>query len=253
MKLGFSEPPTVDFTGLSNIYEAWCHKIPFDNIRKRIHLAKNNTLPLPGHDDVEFYRGWLRFGVGGTCWAGNAALYALLDALGFSCKRGTATMLKDSKQPPNHGTVCVQCEGNQFLVDASMLHNTPLLLTPNQPSAIDHPAWGLTCSPLDHHWAIRWHPLHMPDGCTCRIEEFSVTRNSFRQLNEVSRTNSSFNDTLYIRLNKAKSVIGISDAMSITFSSSGKVVKKCLSHESILKLLIQNMGISEEILPNILK
>ena len=251
-KLGFSEPPSVDFSGLSRLYKAWCHKIPFDNIRKRIHLAEQNPLPLPGHDDAEFYRGWLRFGVGGTCWAGNAALYALLDTLGFSCQRGTATMLTDSTQPPNHGTVCVQFGTKRFLVDASMLHNTPLLLAPNQSSAIDHPAWGLTCSPLAGHWSIRWRPLHISDGCTCRIEGFSVTRNTFRQLNEASRTRSPFNDTLYIRLNSAESVIGISDGMSIVFSPSGEVVKKCISPESRVKLLIDKMGISEKILPNLI-
>lgn len=250
-KLGFSESPPVDFAGLSCLYKAWCQKIPFDNIRKRIHLIDNNPLPLPGHDDEEFYRGWLRFGVGGTCWAGNAALHTLLSTLGFSCVRSTATMLIDSKQPPNHGTVCVQCEDRQFLVDASMLHNTPLLLTPNQPSAIDHPSWGLTCSPLDQHWTIRWRPLHMPDGCTCRIEDFPVSRNVFRQLNEVSRKHSPFNDALYIRLNTAESVIGISDGMSFIFPPSGKVIKKHLSHESSLKLLVEKMGISEEILHKI--
>ena len=247
-KLGFSEPPSVDFTGLSRLYKAWCHKIPFDNIRKRIHLVENNLLPLPGHDDAEFFRGWLRFGVGGTCWAGNAALYALLDALGFSCELGTATMLTDSTQPPNHGTVCVRCGGKKFLVDASMLHNTPLLLAPNQSSAIDHPAWGLTCTPFAQHWSIRWRPLHLLDGCTCRIERFSVTRNSFRMLNEASRTRSPFNDSLFIRLNAGESVIGISGGMSIIFSPSGQVVRNFLSHESRLKLLVEKMGISEEML-----
>ncbi len=248
LKLGFSKPPDVNYSGLSDLYKAWCQKIPFDNIRKRIHLIENNPLPLPGHDDEEFYSGWLRFGVGGTCWAGNAALYALLDVLGFSCERSTATMLTDSKQPPNHGTVCVQCDDKHFLVDASMLHNTPLLLSPNHPSAIDHPAWGLSCSPHKQHWSIRWRPLHMLDGCICRIERFPVTRKTFRQLNEISRKQSPFNDALYIRLNTAESVMGISGNTSIVFSSSGKVVKTQLSYQNRSKLLIETMGISEEIL-----
>lgn len=250
-KLGFTEQPPVDFVGLSDLYKAWCQKIPFDNIRKRIHLIANNPLPLPGHDDEEFYRGWLRFGVGGTCWAGNAALYALLDTLGFSCERATATMLTDSKQPPNHGTVCVQCDDKQFLVDASMLHNTPLLLIPNHPSAIEQPAWGLTCSPLEQHWSIRWRPLHMLDGCECRIEKFPVTRKTFRQLNEASRKRSPFNDALYIRRNTVESVMGISGRVSVVFSPSGKIIKKSLSHKSRIKLLVEKMGISEEILSQI--
>jgi N-hydroxyarylamine O-acetyltransferase len=250
-KLGFSQRPTVDFSGLTDLYEAWCQKIPFDNIRKRIHLAENNPHPLPGHDDTEFFRGWLRFGVGGTCWAGNAALYALFDTLGFSCERGTATMLTDSAQPPNHGTVRVHCEGKQFLVDASMLHNTPLLLNPSQPTVIDHPAWGLICSPHKQHWSISWRPLHMPDGCKCRIEDFSVARNIFEQLNEKSRRQSPFNDALYIRLNTVLSVVGILGDKSIVFNSSGEVVEKLLTHERRCELLIEEMGISEEIIAKI--
>lgn len=248
LKLGFIEPPPVNYSGLSDLYKAWCQKIPFDNIRKRIHLIENNPLPLPGHDDEEFYSGWLRYGVGGTCWAGNAALHTLLNALGFSCERATATMLTDAKQPPNHGTVCVQFRDEQFLVDASMLHNTPLLLAPNHPSAIVHQAWGLSCSPNEQHWSIRWRPLHMLDGCTCRIEKFPVTRETFRQLNEASRRLSPFNDALYIRLNTAESVMGITANMSVVFSPSGKVIKTLLSRKNRSKLLIETMNINEEIL-----
>lgn len=251
LKLGFSKPPTVDIAGLDRLYAAWCHTVPFDNIRKRIHLAKNNPLPLPGHDDTEFFHGWLRFGVGGTCWAGNAALYTLLKSLGFSAELGTATMLPDSKQTPDHGSVAVRCEGKHFLVDASMLHNTPLLLSPNEPSSIDHPAWGLACTPLHRHWSIQWRPLHMIDGCSCTITKFPVTRGSFRQFNEVSRQRSPFNAALYVRINSGQSVIGISGGMSVNFIPSGTVVTTALSHESRRKLLIENMGISEEIIKRI--
>jgi len=246
-KLGFSEPLPVDIAGLTRLYRAWCRRVPFDNIRKRLHLAANNPLPLPGHDDAEFYHGWLRFGVGGTCWAGNAALHALLESLGFSCQRGTATMLTDAQQPPNHGTVSVQCSGKQFLVDASMLHDTPLLLTPDYPTGVDHPAWGLSCTPRQNHWIIRWRPLHMPDGCDCRLEEFSVARETFRQFNEVTRTLSPFNTGLYVRLNARNSVIGISDGMAVTFTATGEVITKHLSFEDRCKLLVEEFGISAEI------
>jgi hypothetical protein len=192
------------------------------------------------------------FTVGGCVlvWVVPAGL-ALLDVLGFSCELATATMLTDSAQPPNHGSVYVQCEGKQFLVDASMLHNTPLLLTPNQPSNIDHPAWGLTCSPLKQRWTIRWRPLHMPGGCICRIERFPVSRNTFQQLNEASRTRSPFNDALYIRINTAENVIGILGETSVVFTPSGEVAKLLLSHESRHQLLVEKMGISEEIISKI--
>lgn len=248
MKLGLSEVPTVDFSGLSRLYQAWCRRVPFDNIRKRIHLAAADPRPLPGHDDTEFFHGWLQFGLGGTCWAGSGALYALLDALGFACERGTATMLPDACRQPDHGTVFVHCEGKQYLVDASMLHGNPLPLRLNQSSSIDHPAWGLTCTPLKQLWAIHWRPLHMLHGCTCRILESSIDRETFRRLNETSRKQSPFNHALYIRLNTAESVIGISASMSVDFSSTGQIIMTPLSHESRLKLLVEKMGISEEIL-----
>lgn len=251
LKLGFTQPPTMDFTGLSDLYGAWCRKIPFDNIRKRIHLSDNDPRPLPGYDAAEFFQGWLQYGVGGTCWAGNGALHALLKTLGFSCGRGTATMLTDRQQPPNHGTVVVQWAGRRFLVDASMLHSTPLLLSRAEPSAIDHPAWGLRCSPQGGQWTIRWRPLHMPDGCDCRLEQFSVPRDTFRQLNEASRQRSIFNNSMYIRLNIGDHVIGISGKMGVYFTSSGAVARSLLTDEDRNKMLIEKMGISEEIIVRI--
>lgn len=246
-KLGFSEPPSVDLDGLTSLYGAWCRKVPFDNIRKRIHLAANDPRPLPGDDDTEFFKGWLRYGVGGTCWAGNAALHALLDTLGFLCERGTATMLTDSQQPPNHGTVSVYFDHKQYLVDASMMHNTPLILDPNKRSEIKELQWGLSSTPHLQQWIIQWRPLHMPDGCNCRIEQFPVSRDTFRQLNEVSRTLSPFNDSLYFRLNGQKSVLGISHGMAINIPSTGIMNTTPISHDHSIKLLIDKMGISEEI------
>jgi N-hydroxyarylamine O-acetyltransferase len=250
-KLGFSAPPSVDISGLTSLYRAWCRRVPFDNIRKRIHLATDNPLPLPGHDDEDFFQGWLRFGTGGLCWAGNAALHALLGALGFSCNLGTATMLTDEDQPPNHGTVTVQLENKMILVDASLLHDVPLLLDPEQISSIDQQAWGLTCSPHGPKWLIRWRPLHMPDGCRCRTEQLSVSRDSFRQLNEVTRKQSPFNNSLYMRLNSGESVLGISDGMSVQFTASGEITTTPLSREGRVNYLVEKMGIEEEIINQI--
>ncbi len=250
-KLGFSAPPQINIAGLTGLYRAWCQKVPFDNIRKRIHLAANNPLPLPGHDDAEFFFGWLDYGLGGTCWAGNAALHALLDALGFSCELATATMLTDSNQPPNHGTVIVFCEEKRYLVDASMLHNDPLYLCPDSPTAITHPAWGLDCSSKKNKWTIRWRPLHMLDGCYCRLESLSVPRETFLQFNEIARKHSPFNDALYFRLNTEQSVIGISDDRIINLTNSGEVVKTELTPANRLKFLVEEFGITEEIVDKI--
>jgi len=91
----------------------------------------------------------------------------------------------------------------------------------------------------------------MPGSCICRIERFPVSRNTFQQLNEASRTRSPFNDALYIRINTAENVIGILGETSVVFTPSGEVAKLLLSHESRHQLLVEKMGISEEIISKI--
>src|SRR5690242_5074380 len=107
-KLGLPTVPTIDLKGLDAIYSQWCRKVPFDNVRKLIHVKAGNLEPLPGDNSVDFFENWLKYGTGGTCWAGNGALFALLSALGFDSSRGVATMLVAPDVPPNHGTVLVR-------------------------------------------------------------------------------------------------------------------------------------------------
>ena len=94
-KLGVARP-APDRDGLAAVYGAWCRRVPFDNVRKMIHVRAEDPGPLPGDDPTEFFESWLAHGAGGTCWAGNGALFALLQALGFSASRGVATMLVDA-------------------------------------------------------------------------------------------------------------------------------------------------------------
>ena len=46
--LGLSEPPPPDFDGLHELYAAWCSRVPFDNLLKRIHIFEQSPAPLPG-------------------------------------------------------------------------------------------------------------------------------------------------------------------------------------------------------------
>ncbi|MFV0436402.1 MAG: arylamine N-acetyltransferase [Desulfopila sp.] len=250
-RLGLARPPATDLGGLTEIYRAWCRKVPFDNIKKRIHLAANDPAPLPGERDAEFFRSWLQSGVGGTCWAGNGALHSLLGALGFCAELATATMLTDTEQPPNHGTVVIHLATRRFLVDASMLHDRPLPLQSGGSTAIDHPAWGLSCRPADTSWIIAWRPLHMLAGCNCRLEDLSVSRQTFRRYNEVTRTKSPFNDNLAIRCNTARGVDGIFGSWRIRLSETGAIISTRLSARQRVDLLVEKFGIAEEIVQQI--
>jgi len=42
--------------------------VPFDNVRKLIHVKSGKAGPLPGGTAEDFFTAWLRHGTGGTCW-----------------------------------------------------------------------------------------------------------------------------------------------------------------------------------------
>ena len=49
-KLGLAERPAPSLEGLQTLYAAWCRKVPFDSVRKLIHLHSHASGPLPGDD-----------------------------------------------------------------------------------------------------------------------------------------------------------------------------------------------------------
>src|ERR1043166_1095811 len=152
MQLGLSERPAPALVGLQTLYAAWCRRVPFDNVRKLIHVRNHDPGPLPGDDAAEFFEAWLTYGTGGTCWAGNGALHALLVSLGFQASRGMGTMLVAPHIPPNHGTVLVTSGAPRYVVDASILHSEPLPLDASTPTGVTHPAWGVQCGMRDGYW-----------------------------------------------------------------------------------------------------
>src|SRR5262245_59486394 len=141
-RLGLSDCPAPTLDGLQTLYAAWCRKVPFDNVRKLIHLHSHTPGPLPGDAPAEFLAAWLTYGTGGTCWAGNGALHAVLVSLGFDASRGISTMLAAPEAPPNHGTVLVTCEETCYVVDATILHSATLTLHAYTPTCATLPAWG---------------------------------------------------------------------------------------------------------------
>ena len=90
----------------------------------------------------------------------------------------------------------------------------------------------------------------MVNGCDCRIEELSVPRDTFREFNEITRTQSPFNDSLYVRINKENTderVVGITNGKAITFNAADEILTTHLSEKDRLKYLVEQVGIKEEI------
>lgn len=247
-RLGLSYWPPATVEGLTAVYRSWCHAVPYDNVLKLISLQRHAACRLPGDDPLDFFEGWLRYGAGGTCWAGNGALYALLSTLGFEPFRGVATILARPNTPPNHGTVVVVCEGKHYVVDATILHDEPLeLAASGMPDAVVHAAWGVRSSWREGRWIIRWRPLHILAGVDCRIEHLDGTARIFRQFHEQTRAWGPFNYALYARRNRGTGVIGTAFGNRIEIDAAGNVSKFALAAEERVKFLVEELGVDEEL------
>jgi arylamine N-acetyltransferase len=246
-RLGFSIPPAPTMQGARALYAAWCQKVPFDNVRKLISLQGPSNAALPGDAPSEYLEAWLRYGTGGTCWAGNGALHAVLSALGMPACRVVATMLVYPFARPNHGSVCVAFEGRRYLLDASMLHGEPLELIASGSGAIEHPAWGVKVQQEQGRWNVRWRPLHMDAGMPCRIEEFDVTAAAFAELHEKTRRWSPFNYQLYARINRGERVIGIALGRRVEIDAAGTMRDSELTSHERQQFLIEELGIAHEL------
>lgn len=246
-RLGFAGRPSPTLQNLRTLYAAWCRRVPFDNVQKLIYMHDHRPGPLPGDNAEDFFADWLRHGTGGTCWAGNGGLCALVVSLGYSATRGIATMVTSPDVPPNHGTVVVDLDGSRYIVDASILHSDPLRLDDAEETRIVQPAWGVDCRRHDGRWHIRWRPLHTPSGIDCRIERLGVPPETFREMHETTRAWSPFNHELSARLLRGEAIVGAAFGQRVTLDSVGGVERRPLAEQDRVGLLIDVLGMTEEI------
>lgn len=247
LKLGFSQRPAPTLEGLRALYGAWCRHIPFDNVRKLIHVRAGESGPLPGSAARDFFEVWLRHGTGGTCWSGAGAFHALAASLGFAAERGIATMLVYPDLPPNHGSVRVTLEEKHYLVDCSMLHGEPLPLDEHAETRVTHPAWGATCTPRDGRFHVTWRPLNYLQGLVCRFESFGATAAEYEQRYEATRGWSPFNYQVVARGNRGDEVTGVAFGRGVTLHADGSTTDESIGHREAQRRLVELLGMSEEI------
>ncbi|MEO8616900.1 MAG: arylamine N-acetyltransferase [Luteolibacter sp.] len=238
--------PTTE--GLRRVYAAWCEQVPFDNVRKMIHVHSRSTLKLPGSMAADYFKDWLHHGTGGTCWAGAGALHALLSAMGFHTERALGTMLVAPDLAPNHGSVLVRIGHENFLLDTSILHHEPLLMLKSWETCIDHPAWGIRCYDRGGRWHIQWRPLHKPDGFECRFESFGISDDEYQARYDQTRGWSPFNYQVCARRNCGDEVIGLAFGNFIKFRADGSVITTPLDDAGRRRVLIEDFGMSQEII-----
>jgi arylamine N-acetyltransferase len=243
-KLTGGPQPSLDMEGLAALYDAWCRKIPFDNLLKRISLERGDSL-LPGDDPDLFFRNWLYHGVGGTCWAGSNALCALLRSLGFAARRAVATMHRGRSDTPNHGTVIVRLEQHSYLVDTSMLHRRPLPLPEAGCLPPCSDSGGIDWVKYGNPMTLRWQPLHMPEGCLCTLWRRKVSRRHFCRENQRTRRWSPFNFSIHTRIIKGDVTVGIAEGHLLHIAADGAWTRTPATFEEIRRFLGRELGVSD--------
>ena len=149
--------------------------------------------------------------------------------------------------PPNHGTVMVTIGETRLLVDSAILHSEPLRLESGAETRLEHPAWGVRCGERSGRWHVQWRPLHRVEGFECRLESFGAGADDYRARYENTRSWSPFNFEVTARINRNDTVVGMAFGHSVTLTGEGGVSKQPISHQERLRLLVEDVGLSEEI------
>jgi N-hydroxyarylamine O-acetyltransferase len=148
--------------------------------------------------------------------------------------------------PPNHGTVIVHVDGDEYLVDASLLTAEPLLLDDRTESTVSHPAWGVRCRSVDGKFVISWRPQLRPEGLDCRIDSLLATVEEFRDFHEGTRAWGPFNYEFSLRANRNNQVVGIAHGQRVDIDGSGEVIRGPMTHADRIRFLVETVGWSEE-------
>lgn len=242
LQLGLAAAPAIDLGGLRNLYRAWCEKVPFDNVLKILHLTESWPGPLPGSTAIDFFRSWIEYRTGGTCWAGNGALYELVCELGFRAERASATMMSSPDTPgPNHGTVIVSLDDGRYVVDASILSGEPLRL-PDDGEPADSTALPRV-DVVGGTPTIVWRTLRAPDGFPCRIERVGVSGDEWHALHQRTAVWSPFNFALSARLNRGQDVLGFGLGQRFTFAGGGALSATPADRDERERFLVADLGI----------
>ena len=163
--------------------------------------------------------------------------------------------------PPNHGTVIVHLGAERYIVDASILHGTPLRVAEHGAGQTEQPrqagqarqagpaatAWDARLDFRDGQWLIHWRPLQKPDGLECRIDKFEVPGSTFSELHEGSRGWGPFNYELHARLNHADRVVGTAFGQRIDLDTAGVAQQHPLDHAGRVRFLVEVIGMREEL------
>jgi arylamine N-acetyltransferase len=249
-RLGLRAPPEPTLDGLNALYRAWCHGVPFDNARKRLAMAHGEPGPLPGGDGDDFFRAWLEHGAGGTCWPSSNGLYELVASCGFAARRASASM-RDGGDP-NHGTVLVRIDGQDYMADTAMLTNQVFPLRRGESYAAGTPLMPVRIEAVEDSWRIWISFDGRPEPFACRMLEDPVGHPFYLERYEISRRLSPFNNALYARRNVKDGRVTVAGATRFTTRADGSSEQAELAPGDLAETLVDQIGLSPGIVARLL-
>jgi N-hydroxyarylamine O-acetyltransferase len=245
-QLGLSDRPGPDRAGLDEVYAAWCRSVPFDNLVKRIHLASGSDAPIPNGEPGAFFASWLAHGTGGTCWPSSGGLHALLVALGFDARRGSAAMFDNLFGPIHtHGTTIVRVDGADHWVDSSMLTNVPLPLVPREATRHDDAVRPVWAEPVDDLWRVWWTSAVNGEEIGCLLLDGNVDGEHYLTRYEWSRGWGPFNTAVYATRNIGDARVSVSFDQRYERRTDG--ITSAPLGDDRERVLIEEFGYSEAI------
>jgi arylamine N-acetyltransferase len=254
-KLGLKKQPTTDLAGLNAIYAAACGGIPFDNIQKRIWLRTDRTKPVTGGDPNEFFQNWVQHGTGGTCWPTSGGMYALARALGFAARRiAGSVIVHNYPSGANHGSVLVTLDGLEYLFDFTFGSFKVPVLVPGKASSTGTGIHNVDITPLDGDgWELSffmgWSTTPLP--FRYEPENDPVDHGFFIDRHDRASRVGFFNDTLLFRRRFADSIVTVGRGKKRVIASDGTMTKTDLTTAQRDELLVNELGLSEEIVARI--
>jgi len=89
--------------------------------------------------------------------------------------------------------------------------------------------------------------LHKVDGLECHLEAFGLSGDDYQQRYGQTRGWSPFNFEAYARLNQTDRVVGVGFGKAVVLKADGSVDSHPTSDAERRKILIEQIGLSEEI------
>jgi arylamine N-acetyltransferase len=249
-RIGLASRPRPDLPGLESLFAAWCNHVPFDNLRKRISMARSQTEPLPGRRPDDFFAAFLEHGTGGTCWPSSNGLHALVSACGFDVRRISASMF--DRNDHNHGSLLVRLEGRDWMVDSSIECGFPIPLERGVARTLGDAVHPIRLEPLGDGFRIHWGFVRSTDTLPCRLMQDPVDEAFYFERYEISRGYSVFNTALYARRNFPGRLVSFIGRERFEKTVAGVTGGK-LSDSELRAALVQEMGYSPAIVAELEK